>query len=154
MAQITKRFRVDAPAAAFWEQLFDYDAPPPPFAKGARTEILEPGSPDPKGLGCVRSVHGGSGPPMVERIVAWDPPRSFSYSVISGPMPTRTYEGTMTLVPDGDGTVVEYKAEFEPRIWGTAWLIKLFFDLLERFLLRKFFNWMAQLATERDAAES
>ena len=39
-----------------------------------------------------------------ERLVGWDPPRSFAYEVIDPPFPLRRLGNSWTVEPEGDGT--------------------------------------------------
>lgn len=152
MAVLEMTYRFAAPRAALWDQLFDYDAPPPSFMKDMRVEIREPGSPDPKGLGCVRALHSGKGAPTVEEIVEWNPPMSFAYSIMESPMPVRSYRGRMVLEEDGDETVAYYRAEYEPKIRGTAWAVKLMMRVMNLLFLNRYFGWLAEEARRRPTA--
>jgi hypothetical protein len=151
LAKIRNRYQFKAPRQAVWDQFFDYDAAPPDFMKGASVEILTPGSPDPKGLGCVRQLNNPRGKPTVEEIVAWDPPRSFSYSVRSSAMPVKRYEGTMHFEERDGGTTAHYAADFDPKIPGTAWMVRAMFAVMGVLFIRRYMAWLDEQALRRAA---
>jgi uncharacterized protein YndB with AHSA1/START domain len=103
------------------------------------------GVPPPGGVGAVRRL--GRGPfGASEEILAYDPPRRLSYTVLSG-LPVRTYRADVDLEPDGDGTRIRWRATFEPKLPGTG-------ALLERFLrltLGSFARRLAAYAATRSA---
>jgi uncharacterized protein YndB with AHSA1/START domain len=79
-----------------------------------RAELEREGEEEPNGKGAVRALH-LVGPPMRERVVAFDRPRLFTYELLSG-LPVRDHVGTVTIEPDGDGSTMSYRVETTPTI--------------------------------------
>ncbi|MET0843080.1 MAG: SRPBCC family protein [Mycetocola sp.] len=75
-------------------------------------------------LGEVRRVR--SGPITTrERVVGFEPPHRYVYEIISG-LPVRHYLAEVVLTPSaGAGTDIRWRAQFEPTLPGTGWLVKL-----------------------------
>jgi uncharacterized protein YndB with AHSA1/START domain len=71
-----------------------------------RVEMEREGDPAPNGVGAIRVLH-SVGPPLREEVLAYDSPRRFSYTVLSG-LPVRDHVGTVELTPNGAGTKVVY----------------------------------------------
>jgi hypothetical protein len=72
----------------------------------------------PGGVGAIRKL--GRWPMFGrEQVVASDPPSHHAYTTLSG-NPVRNYRADVSLVPDGDGTLITWSATFEPRIPGTG----------------------------------
>jgi Polyketide cyclase / dehydrase and lipid transport len=87
------------------------------------------GTPAPDGVGAIRRLtappRGPVRRPVVsrERVVEFEPPRRLVYELLSG-LPLRDYRGTISLSPAGDGTQIEWRSEFEPKIPGTGGLFR------------------------------
>jgi uncharacterized protein YndB with AHSA1/START domain len=80
-----------------------------------RRSVLErEGEPDPNGVGAIR-VLTAVGPPMREEVIAYDRPRRFSYTVLSG-LPVRDHVGTAVLEQSPAGTKVTYALRTTPTI--------------------------------------
>jgi uncharacterized protein YndB with AHSA1/START domain len=80
-----------------------------------RRSVLErEGEPDPNGVGAIR-VLTAVGPPMREEVIAYDRPRRFSYTVLSG-LPVRDHVGTASLEPGPVGTKITYALRTTPTI--------------------------------------
>ncbi|HVD86416.1 MAG TPA: SRPBCC family protein [Solirubrobacterales bacterium] len=79
-----------------------------------RAELEREGEPAPNGVGAIR-VLTLAGPPMREEVLAYEPPRRFSYTVLSG-LPFRDHIGTVELTPAGVGTEVNYAIRTTPTI--------------------------------------
>jgi uncharacterized protein YndB with AHSA1/START domain len=104
--------RLDAPPEALFEILADharYDR----FDGINRAEVIEPGEPDPNGLGAVRRVWVG---PLrfEEEITAYEPPARLDYLIrdLRG-IPFRHAGGSIRLGADGGGTSVVWTSSFE-----------------------------------------
>jgi uncharacterized protein YndB with AHSA1/START domain len=78
------------------------------------SELERQGEPAPNGVGAIRVLR-SLGPPLREEVVAYDRPRRFSYTVLSG-APMRDHMGTVQLTPDGDGTKVVYALRLIPTV--------------------------------------
>lgn len=79
-----------------------------------RAELEREGDAEPNGKGAIRALH-LVGPPMRERVIAFDRPHLFTYELISG-LPVRDHVGTVTVDPDGSGSRVTYRVETTPTI--------------------------------------
>jgi len=124
--------RISAPVNVVWEVLSDHRG----YARWAGVDkaILErEGVGDPNGVGAVRDLR--KGPISIrEEVVACEPQKSFSYTVVSGP-PVRDYLGVVTLKADGEATHVHWTVRFEPKVPLTGRVIlpivrKVISDLL------------------------
>jgi uncharacterized protein YndB with AHSA1/START domain len=104
--------RLDARPEAVFEIVADharYDR----FDGIRRSELLEPGDPDPNGLGAVRWLWLG---PLrfEEEITAFEPPRRFDYLIRHvKTLPLRHDGGSIRLEPDGPGTNAVWTSSFE-----------------------------------------
>ncbi len=116
---------IDASPAAVWDVMTDHVR----YARwgSAKTVTIErKGTPSPNGLGAIRCFH--AGPMKVrEEVTAWEPPTRMAYRLNSKQM-TRTYTSEMVLREDGGGTVLEWSSTFEPRIPGTAALVRRIYE--------------------------
>jgi uncharacterized protein YndB with AHSA1/START domain len=79
-----------------------------------RAELEREGEPEPDGVGAIR-VLGVAGPPMREEVLAYERPRRFSYTLLSG-LPVRDHVGTVELEPKDGGTEVTYAVKTTPTI--------------------------------------
>jgi uncharacterized protein YndB with AHSA1/START domain len=79
-----------------------------------RAELEREGEPAPNGVGAIR-VLTVAGPPMREEVLAYEGPRRFSYTVLSG-LPFRDHLGTVELTPSDGGTKVTYAIRTTPTI--------------------------------------
>ncbi len=104
--------RLDAPPEAVFEVVADharYDR----FDGIRRSELVEPGDPDPNGLGAVRWLWLG---PLrfEEEVTAFDPPRRLDYLIRQvKSLPIRHEGGSIRLEPDGTGTNAVWTSSFE-----------------------------------------
>jgi uncharacterized protein YndB with AHSA1/START domain len=80
-----------------------------------RKSVLErEGTPPPNGVGAIR-VLTAAGPPLREEVIAYEPPRRFSYKLLSG-APVRDHVGTVELTPRDGGTQVVYAVRTTPTL--------------------------------------
>lgn len=105
MASFTFVRRVAAPPETVFEVLTDHRgyAAITPLR---RVELEREGEPPPNGVGAIRVLH-SVGPAIREEVLAYEPSRRFSYSLISG-APVRDHLGTVELSPEGGGTRMVY----------------------------------------------
>jgi uncharacterized protein YndB with AHSA1/START domain len=80
-----------------------------------RAELEREGEPEPNGLGAIRVLAALPGPPMREEVIAYERPRRFSYTILSG-LPLRDHIGTVELNPSGGGTEVVYAIHTTPTV--------------------------------------
>jgi len=117
--------RIDAPLPAVWDVMTDHVR----YARwgSAKTVTIErKGTPAPNGLGAIRCFH--AGPMKVrEEVTAWEPPTRMTYRLNSKQM-TRSYTSEMVLRDDAGVTVLEWSSTFEPRIPGTAAVVRRIYE--------------------------
>lgn len=90
------------------------------------------GQPPPGGVGAIRRLGFGAASSR-EEIVAYDPPASLGYRILSG-LPVRDYLATVRLTPEGDGTRIDWSGQFRPLVPGTGGLLRAFLvAMLGRF---------------------
>jgi uncharacterized protein YndB with AHSA1/START domain len=124
--------RLDAPPGAVFEIVADharYDR----FDGIRRSELVEPGSPAPNGLGAVRWIWLG---PLrfEEEITAFEPPHRLDYLIREvRTLPFSHEGGSIRLAPDGAGTQAVWTSSFEVPVplVGSA-IDRIFSDRLER----------------------
>lgn len=80
-----------------------------------------PGSPEPDGVGAIRTVR-GFGLVIDERITAFKPGERLEYTVVEG-APIRDHAGEVVLAAERDGTRVTWTVRFRPLVPGTGGLI-------------------------------
>jgi uncharacterized protein YndB with AHSA1/START domain len=70
-----------------------------------------------RSVGAVRTVGGHDGPPVRERLEAYDPAEhTFSYAMLESPFPFTDYVATVRLRDLGGGrTSIDWSCTFEPR---------------------------------------
>jgi uncharacterized protein YndB with AHSA1/START domain len=80
-----------------------------------RKSVLErEGDDAPNGVGAIRSLH-SVGPALREEVVAYEPPRRFSYKLLSG-LPVRDHLGTVELTAADGGTHMTYAVKSIPTV--------------------------------------
>lgn len=115
--------RSPAPVEAVWRLLADVRTWREWNAFGT-SELERDGAPDPNGVGAIRRL--GQGPVISrEQILDFDPPHHLAYTILSG-VPVRDYRADVELTPDGDGTLISWRASFAPKIPGTGALMRAF----------------------------
>jgi uncharacterized protein YndB with AHSA1/START domain len=113
MATMDFSRNVAAPPETVWEVVADLRGMSE-YTKFRKVELEREGDPPPNGVGAIRVLH-LVGPPVREEIIAFDPPRRFSYRMLSG-APVRDHVGTIELSPSGSGTRMSYVVETTPTI--------------------------------------
>lgn len=113
MASFTYQRQVAAPPELVFEVLTDHRRYTE-FTPLRRSELEREGEPVPDGVGAIR-VLGVAGPPVREEVLAYEPPRRFSYTLLSG-LPVRDYVGTVELTPSDGGTQVTYAIRTTPTV--------------------------------------
>ncbi len=79
-----------------------------------KSELEREGETDVNGVGAIRKLT-VAGPPMREEVIAYEAPRRFSYTVLSG-LPVRDHVGTVELSADGSGTKMVYAVRTQPTL--------------------------------------
>jgi uncharacterized protein YndB with AHSA1/START domain len=110
-----------APPARVWRILSDHERMPKwmPVREVVRRR---PGTPDPDGVGAVRTIKSG-GLVFDEEIVGWKPGERLEYRVTAG-APLRDHRGVVRLAAEGDGTRLVWTVGFRPWIPGTGPLVE------------------------------
>ncbi|HEY5709698.1 MAG TPA: SRPBCC family protein [Solirubrobacterales bacterium] len=113
MASFTFTREVGAPPEVVFEVLTDhrrYSELTP-----LRKSVLErEGDPAPNGVGAIRKLT-AVGPALREEVIAYEEPRRFSYTLLSG-LPVRDHVGTVELTPNGNGTKMVYAVRTQPTV--------------------------------------
>lgn len=113
MASFTLTREIAAPPATVFDVLTDHRryAELTPLR---RSELEREGEPAPNGIGAIRRLT-AVGPPMREEVIAYEAPRRFSYTVLSG-LPVRDHIGTVELKESGAGTEMVYALRTQPTL--------------------------------------
>jgi hypothetical protein len=85
-------------------------------------ELIAPGDATPEGLGAVRLFTTGRHKSR-ERIVACRPGQVFAYELEAG-LPLRGYRAEVTLSPTPQGTAINWRSTFRPKVPGTGWIYR------------------------------
>jgi len=113
VASFTLTREIAAPAEVVFDVLTDHAG----YAKLTplrRSELEREGTPEPNGIGAIRKLT-AVGPPMREEVIAFERPRRFSYTVLSG-LPVRDHVGTVELSEQGGRTAMVYAVRTHPTI--------------------------------------
>ncbi|HXR29952.1 MAG TPA: SRPBCC family protein [Solirubrobacterales bacterium] len=113
MASFTFTREIAAPPETVFEVLTDhrrYDELTPL----RRAELEREGEADPNGVGAIRRLT-AVGPPMREEVIAFEAPKRFSYTVLSG-LPVRDHVGTVELSANEGGTKMVYAVRTQPTL--------------------------------------
>jgi hypothetical protein len=113
--------RTTAPAASVYSLLSD-GSTWPDWAPVEKVELEQPGDPPPEGVGAIRRLLRGRVTGR-DRIVGSEPGRRFAYESLSG-LPVRGYQAEVLLTEAADGTTIEWRASFRPKIVGTGWVLR------------------------------
>ncbi len=113
MASFTFVREVNAPPETVFDVLTDHRGYAA-ITRLRKAELEREGEPPPNGVGAIRVLR-SVGPPLREEVLTYEPPRRFSYTVLSG-APVRDHVGTVELTPEGDGTRVTYAVRMMPTL--------------------------------------
>lgn len=113
MAEFTLTRRIDAAPETVFDTITDHRRYSD-YTPVRRAELEREGNAEPNGEGAVRTLH-LLGPPLRERVIAYERPRLFSYELLSG-LPVRDHVGTVTIDPDGSGSRMTYRVQTTPTI--------------------------------------
>lgn len=113
MATLDFSRTISAPPEVVFEVATDHRAMPS-FTRFRGVELEREGDPAPNGLGAIRILR-LVGPAVREEVVAYEPPRRFSYRMLSG-APVRDHVGTIELTPVANGTRMSYLLETTPAV--------------------------------------
>jgi uncharacterized protein YndB with AHSA1/START domain len=105
--------RIGAPPEVVFDTITDHRRYPE-YTPIRRAELEREGESEPNGTGAIRALH-IAGPPVREHVIAFDRPRLFTYELLSG-LPLRDHVGTVTIEPDGTGSLMSYRVETTPTV--------------------------------------
>lgn len=112
---VTAKKKVTQSPEHVWDVLADHEGMTK-WAPGLKATLTTPGTGERNGVGAVRRIEGpGPVPPIVERIVTFEPGRHLGYDAISG-VPFRGYRGDVELRPAGSGTEILWSITIDPRL--------------------------------------
>lgn len=144
MTVLENSIRIDAPPGKVWSVLARLDALDRYDPGVKKSEIVTPAR---EGPGSARRCDLRPGGWFKERVADWTPNESLSFELFECTLPVRRLRHSYTLTPDGPGTVVrqrmEYQLKFGPlgrlmdavmvrRKWDAG--IKGFFDGLKAYV--------------------
>lgn len=109
-----------------------------------RSDVERQGDPPPFGVGTIRRLGTGPGGSR-EEVVVYEPPRRYSYTMLSG-LPVRSYRADVELTSRADGgTDISWSGGFErPVIPGTGGL----FLWMMRRMVKGFANGLSRRAEQ------
>ena len=85
-------------------------------------ELIAPGDGTPEGLGAVRLFTTGRHKSR-ERVVTCQPGKVFAYELEAG-LPLRDYRAVVRLTSTPEGTAINWRSTFRPKVPGTGWLYR------------------------------
>jgi Polyketide cyclase / dehydrase and lipid transport len=85
-------------------------------------ELIAPGDGAPEGLGAVRLFTTGRHKSR-ERVVTCQPGEVFAYELQAG-LPLRDYRAVVRLTSTPEGTAINWRSTFRPKVPGTGWLYR------------------------------
>ncbi len=109
MTSLASKIHLPVPASQVWQVIGGFNALPD-WHPGIEKSELEDG-------GTVRRLTVPGAGTIVERLENLDDnARSYSYSIVEGPLPVSSYVATIRVVEDDDGKgcTVEWTSDFEP----------------------------------------
>jgi len=110
MPKVTSSTALPVPAQSVWSVIGGFNALPDWHPAVEKSETANEGGTK------VRTLHLAGGGTIVEKLVASDDKeRTYSYTILSGPLPVANYEATIKVRQnDGaSGCTVEWSSEFE-----------------------------------------
>ncbi len=64
----------------------------------------------------IRTLSLKGGGTLVERLLKWDDSgKSYTYTIVSGPLPVKNYVSTISVVPDGKGSDVVWTGKYKAK---------------------------------------
>jgi len=132
MATVVIRDELVAPIERVWAAFADF-GDLSAWAPG-RSRVPVEG----RGVGAVRTVEGDGGPPVRERLEAYDPTgHTFTYAMLESPFPFTDYVATVRLHDlGGDRTSIEWSSRFEPRGLPTEQVEQMIEGIYRMFIAR------------------
>lgn len=113
MAEFVLTRKMEAPPEVVFDTITDHRRYSE-YTPIRRAELERVGDEEPNGKGAIRALH-LAGPPMRERVIAYQRPHLFTYELLSG-LPVRDHIGTVTVDPAGSGSLMTYRVETTPTV--------------------------------------
>jgi ligand-binding SRPBCC domain-containing protein len=110
MTVLENSIRIDAPPDKVWSVLASLDALDRYDPVVTKSEII---SPEREGPGSARRCDVKPSGYFKERIADWQPSQSLSFELFECTLPVRRLKHSYTLTPDGSGTLVRQRTEYE-----------------------------------------
>src|SRR5437764_1014105 len=110
MTVLENSIRIDAPPERVWSVLASLDALDRYDPGVAKSEIVTPLR---EGPGSARRCELKPGGWFKEKVTDWNPNTSLSFELFECTLPVRRLKHSYTLSPDGPGTVVRQRMEYE-----------------------------------------
>lgn len=110
MAKVASSTELPVPAQSVWTVIGGFNALPDWHPAVEKSELEEEGGTK------LRTLSLAGGGTIVERLEAKDDKeRTYSYSILSGPLPVANYQATIRVREnDSGGCTVEWSSEFDP----------------------------------------
>jgi len=133
---------IGAPVQAVWDRISEHEQTHS-WVLPARVRLLSPGVAHRNGQGAIREVafpEKRLWSTIQERVTAFEPPRRFSYAIISGMPGLRDHLGTLTVEPRGPGhSLLTWHVDFvfsrwHPIGWIAGSFTRTFRGVLEQAL--------------------
>jgi uncharacterized protein YndB with AHSA1/START domain len=121
---------IPAGIADVWERYTDHLAWNDWAGMGTVTRTRE-GKTAPNGVGSVRCI-ASAGVKVYEEVTIYEPPHRQQYRIIKGGPGLNDHLGEVTFTPQGNGTLVTWRCQFNPKIPGTGIVLRLFITRLFR----------------------
>ena len=126
---------IEAPAQAVWDQYTDHVSWTE-WAGLGKVRLAREGAPSRNGVGCVRAI--SNGPLTVyEEVLSFDPPKRMTYRLVRGPVPMMDHLGEVLFEPNGHGTLVRWRCQFNSRIPGLGGLFRIVIARMFRHALAR-----------------
>lgn len=110
MTVLENSIRIDAPPEKVWSVLASLDALERYDPGVTKSEVVTPTR---EGPGSARRCELEPGGWFKERVTDWKPNESLSFELFECTLPVRRLKHSYTLTPDGPGTVVRQRMEYE-----------------------------------------
>ena len=121
MTKVSMSLDLEVPAATVWKTIGGFDAVPDWHPGVTRSRV------DGLGEGAIRTLELAMGATMEERLDhVDDTARTYSYSIVRGPLPMADTSATLTARErDGGGCTIQWDSSFEPAGVGESEAVKI-----------------------------
>jgi hypothetical protein len=139
MNRYTFTHTVTADPEQVWAEIADHEGMSgwtPAWVPLPKVTLESQGSPDRNGVGAVRRLVMAPGPPIRERVTAFERPTRLTYEALSG-VPARNYTGDIVLTPVGSGTRFDWTIAFDPAFPGAQLILRTAIGTVARVLAKR-----------------